>query len=191
MNAQSRAELTLSTRIGRVSRFIVRIGVHGRILSRLAARDRSRGDDTSVGAALVRRTAEGRQHPDRRTATAAGNGPVAQHDLRRCSMRRSPSAKVPSRTDGQTVIVHFTGWLSTARMFDSSRMPRQAVRLSRSVRVRLSEGGTKACAACGSAGKRRLIVPADLGYGTAGIPGMIPPDATLTFDIELLRIVDK
>jgi len=38
-------------------------------------------------------------------------------------------------------------------------------------------------------GKRRLIVPPSLGYGARGIGGLIPPDATLTFDIELLRVI--
>jgi FKBP-type peptidyl-prolyl cis-trans isomerase len=40
-------------------------------------------------------------------------------------------------------------------------------------------------------GTRRLIVPPSLGYGSRGVPGTIPPDATLTFDIQLLGIVDK
>jgi peptidylprolyl isomerase len=98
--------------------------------------------------------------------------------------------KGASPHDGQTAVVHFTGWLDDGTRFDSSRDRKQpfGFRLgSGQVIIGWDEGvrGMRV------GGQRRLIVPPSAGYGHTGINGLVPPDARLTFDIELLAIVDK
>ena len=88
---------------------------------------------------------------------------------------------------GQTVIVHYTGWLENGKKFDSSvdrgnpfSFPLGAGR----VIMGWDEGiqGMKV------GGKRKLIIPSNLGYGPRGAGSVIPPNATLIFEVELLGI---
>jgi FKBP-type peptidyl-prolyl cis-trans isomerase len=88
---------------------------------------------------------------------------------------------------GQNVTVHYTGWLTTGQQFDSSRDRSQpfAFRLGAGDVI---QGWDLGVAGMHVGGQRRLIIPADLGYGARGAAGAIPPNATLIFDVELLRI---
>lgn len=92
--------------------------------------------------------------------------------------------------DGQTVVVHFTGWLDDGAQFDSSRDRKKPFGFALGS-GQVIKGWDEGVRGMRVGGKRRLVVPASLGYGTAGIPGLIPPAAALTFDVELLRIVDQ
>jgi FKBP-type peptidyl-prolyl cis-trans isomerase len=87
---------------------------------------------------------------------------------------------------GSQVLVNYTGWLTDGRKFDSSydRGEPLPVTVGQGVIRGWSEGlqGMKA------GGKRQLKIPADLGYGPRGAPPMIPPNATLIFDVELLEV---
>jgi FKBP-type peptidyl-prolyl cis-trans isomerase len=98
--------------------------------------------------------------------------------------------KGPMPHDGQTAVMHFTGWLADGMQFDSSRDRKMAFgfKLGAGEVIKGWEDGVRGMR---EGGKRRLIVPPVLAYGETGIPGLIPPNATLTFDIELIRIVDK
>lgn len=90
--------------------------------------------------------------------------------------------------DGQTAVVHFTGWLDDGMQFDSSRDRKTPFGFQLGA-GQVIKGWDEGVRGMRVGGTRRLIVPPALGYGPAGVAGRIPPDATLTFDIELLRIV--
>jgi FKBP-type peptidyl-prolyl cis-trans isomerase len=94
-----------------------------------------------------------------------------------------------SPADGLIAVVHFTGWLADGTQFDSSRTRKPfGFKLGSGQVIRGWDEGVRGMKV---GGKRRLIISGMLGYGQRGVPGMIPPDATLTFDIELLRVVDE
>jgi peptidylprolyl isomerase len=93
----------------------------------------------------------------------------------------------PMPQTGQTVTVHYTGWLSTGGdAFDSSRLRNQPFQFTLGVGD-VIQGWDIGVATMQQGGKRRLIIPAELGYGSRGAAGgRIPPGATLIFDVELL-----
>jgi peptidylprolyl isomerase len=87
---------------------------------------------------------------------------------------------------GQAVVVNYRGTLTNGREFDSSygrgpfRFPLGAGRVIR--------GWDEGVAGMKVGGKRKLVIPPDLGYGSRGAGGVIPPDATLIFEVELLEV---
>jgi FKBP-type peptidyl-prolyl cis-trans isomerase len=91
-----------------------------------------------------------------------------------------------SPQSGQNVQVHYTGWLTDGQKFDSSvdRGQPFSFLLGQGMVIR---GWDEGVATMQPGGKRRLIIPAQLGYGAGGAAGgRIPPNATLIFDVELL-----
>ncbi|KAE8574294.1 hypothetical protein XENTR_v10003364 [Xenopus tropicalis] len=88
---------------------------------------------------------------------------------------------------GQTVVVHYVGSLEDGRKFDSSRDRNKPFRfiIGRNEVIRGWEEGVAQM----SVGQRaRLTCSPDFAYGAAGHPGIIPPNSTLTFDVELLKL---
>jgi FKBP-type peptidyl-prolyl cis-trans isomerase FkpA len=86
---------------------------------------------------------------------------------------------------GQRVSVHYTGWLQNGEKFDSSvdrGQPFEFV-LGRGQVIR---GWDEGVAQLKIGDKARLTIPPELGYGAGGAGGVIPPDATLIFEVELL-----
>ena len=92
----------------------------------------------------------------------------------------------PEAVAGQGVVVNYRGTLTDGREFDSSygrgpfRFPLGAGRVIR--------GWDEGVAGMKVGGKRKLVIPPDLGYGSRGAGGVIPPDATLIFEVELLEV---
>lgn len=99
----------------------------------------------------------------------------------------------PVATKGQTVTVHYTGWLynddTQGRKFDSSKDRNDpfVFQLGAGMVIR---GWDEGVAGMQVGGSRTLIIPAALGYGASGAGGLIPPNATLKFDVELLDVSD-
>ncbi len=88
---------------------------------------------------------------------------------------------------GQTVEVHYTGWLENGTKFDSSLDRRQPFRF-RLGGGEVIRGWDEGVAGMKVGGKRKLVIPAALGYGARGAGGVIPPNATLVFEVELLGV---
>jgi FKBP-type peptidyl-prolyl cis-trans isomerase FkpA len=90
-------------------------------------------------------------------------------------------------TAGQTVSVHYTGWLTDGTKFDSSVDRGEPFEFTLGAH-QVIEGWDKGVAGMRVGGKRELMIPSHMGYGSRGAGGVIPPDATLRFEVELLRV---
>ena len=88
---------------------------------------------------------------------------------------------------GQTVRVHYTGWLEDDTKFDSSHERNEPFSFPLDCGF-VIPGWDEGVKGMQVGGVRRLVIPPDLAYGARGAGGVIPPDATLTFEIQLLEI---
>ncbi|MBL6965665.1 MAG: FKBP-type peptidyl-prolyl cis-trans isomerase [Anaerolineales bacterium] len=108
-------------------------------------------------------TASGLQYED----TISGTGPAAQ--------------------TGDKVQVHYTGWLENGTKFDSSVDRNEPFEFPLGAGM-VIQGWDEGVAGMQVGGTRKLVIPPELGYGARGAGGMIPPNAMLIFEVELLAI---
>ncbi len=93
----------------------------------------------------------------------------------------------PSPTKGKQVTVHYTGTLQNGTKFDSSKD--RGVPFTFTIGVgQVIKGWDEGVATMKVGGSRKLIIPSDLGYGARGAGGVIPGNATLIFDVELISV---
>lgn len=112
-------------------------------------------------------------------APAAPEAPLKMEDI--------VVGKGPSPKDGQKVVVHYTGTLTDGTKFDSSKDRGQPFEftLGAGEVIRGWDEGVKTMKV---GGKRKLTIPPSKAYGPAGRPPVIPPNATLVFEVELLDV---
>ena len=123
-------------------------------------------------------------------ATPAPSGPETM-PLQKTDLTPGTGAEI---TKGQTALVHYTGWL-----FDAAAPENKGAKFDSSVDRNepfefpvgggfVIKGWDEGVAGMKVGGKRRLVIPPELGYGSRGAGGVIPPGATLVFDVELVEI---
>jgi FKBP-type peptidyl-prolyl cis-trans isomerase len=89
---------------------------------------------------------------------------------------------------GKKVVVHYVGTLEDGTKFDSSRDRGQPFSFTLGV-GQVIKGWDEGVKGMKVGGLRKLIIPSDMAYGDSGIPGAIPPKATLIFEVELLQVI--
>jgi FKBP-type peptidyl-prolyl cis-trans isomerase len=118
-------------------------------------------------------------------------------DIDLAEMRQTPSGlyiqdlvegRGLAARSGHVVVVHYTGWLPNGEQFDSTREGGEARSFQLGARRDVITGWEEGVAGMRIGGKRRLVVPPQLAYGARGVPGAIPPNATLVYEFELLEI---
>ena len=88
---------------------------------------------------------------------------------------------------GKKVAVHYEGSLANGQVFDSSYARKEPIEFTLGI-GQVIAGWDEGIALLKEGEKARFVIPSDLGYGSRGAGGVIPPDATLIFDVELVRV---
>lgn len=126
--------------------------------------------------------------PPLQTAAAAGETMTTESGLKIIEIVEGTGA---SPSTGQTCVMHYTGWLykdgEKGAKFDSSVDRGEPFEFKIGV-GQVIGGWDEGVASMKVGGKRTLIIPPELGYGARGAGGVIPPNATLMFDVELLDV---
>ncbi len=90
---------------------------------------------------------------------------------------------------GKEITVHYSGYLTDGTLFDSSIERRQPLTITLGA-GQVIQGWEEGFGGMKEGGKRKLTIPPEMAYGKRGYPGIIPPDAVLVFEVELLRVHD-
>jgi len=123
-------------------------------------------------------------------ATEAGQAPSQEKVITTSSGLKYVEVQVGTGAvaqKGMPVRVHYTGTLKDGKKFDSSLDRKEPFRFTLGA-GEVIKGWDEGVAGMKVGGKRKLIIPSDLGYGSKGFPPVIPPNAELTFDVELVAV---
>lgn len=113
-----------------------------------------------------------------------GREVVTRSGLRYLDLQPGQGAEA---AEGKAVDILYTGWLEDGAQFDASQDPTHPF----TFRIGIDEvikGWHEGIAGMKVGGRRRLVIPAELGYGKQGAGGVVPPNATLVFEVELLDV---
>ena len=117
-------------------------------------------------------------------AKTTGKGTTTPSGLKYWDLKKGSGAVAKA---GDSVKVNYTGWLTDGKMFDSSLTRNEPFSFKLGAGM-VIKGWDEGVAGMKVGGKRQLRIPSDLGYGASGAGGVIPPNATLVFDVELLGV---
>ena len=130
--------------------------------------------------------AQGGGRPNTSAPTkVTGPGKTTASGLRYWDIKVGTGAEA---TRGKTVTVHYTGWLTNGTKFDSSLDPGRQPFSFQIGETDIIKGWNEGLVGMKVGGKRQLRIPPELGYGAPGHPPVIPANATLIFDVELLGV---
>ena len=129
--------------------------------------------------ALVAASANAGSGPSKTT----GKGTTTASGLKYWDLKKGTGAAAKA---GDMIKVNYTGWLTDGKQFDSS-IGREPFSFKLGAHM-VIPGWDEGVAGMKVGGKRTLIIPSELGYGARGAGGVIPPNATLIFDVELLKV---
>jgi FKBP-type peptidyl-prolyl cis-trans isomerase len=130
-----------------------------------------------AGVALADTTAGGPSKTTGKPVTTASG-------LKYWDLKKGDGAAAAS---GKKVKVHYTGWLTSGKKFDSSVDRKEPFEFTLG-NGEVIKGWDEGVAGMKVGGKRQLQIPPDLGYGASGAGGVIPPNSVLIFDVELLGV---
>lgn len=125
--------------------------------------------------------------PSGPSGTAYGETPSGIEDVTELKIEDAEVGTGAEAVAGKAVTVNYTGWLTDGTKFDSSVDSGQPFTFNLGA-GEVIPGWDEGVAGMKVGGKRRLIIPAAMAYGEAGAGGVIPPNATLVFDVELLDV---
>lgn len=125
------------------------------------------------------------EQPAEQPATADAGTPTS--DVTKLEIKDLKKGTGDEAVDGKLVTVNYTGWLTDGTKFDSSLDSGQPFQFTLGA-GQVIAGWDQGVKGMKVGGKRKLTIPPDLGYGAQGAGGVIPPNATLVFEVELLGV---
>ncbi|NBO92254.1 MAG: FKBP-type peptidyl-prolyl cis-trans isomerase [Planctomycetia bacterium] len=122
---------------------------------------------------------------DKDSKTTGGNVITTKSGLKYEDLKVGDGAEAKK---GKSVVVHYTGWLAKdGKKFDSSLDRKEPFEFDLGA-GKVIKGWDEGVAGMKVGGKRKLLIPSELGYGARGAGGVIPPQADLVFEVELLKV---
>ncbi len=157
------------------------------VVGMVACSDSQEGKETETEqpAQVESETEDTEETTEGETVTAAVGDTVTTESGLKYIIVKEGTGATPEK--GQTIVAHYTGKLTDGKKFDSSVDRGEPFKFPLGAR-RVIAGWDEGFATMKVGEQRQLIIPPDLGYGARGYPPVIPPNATLIFDVELLGI---